>query len=187
MATDPDEVIVVGRLGAPHGVRGELHLHSYTTPVENLLGYQPWLCRRRPTGKQAKRRTQVGDAVWQSFEFTGLRTHQDHFLASVTGYAEREDVAKLRGMEIGVPRSQLPELPEQEHYWRDLIGAQVISLDDQLLGSVAGLLETGVHDVLRVRRTEPGQSELLIPFVRAYVVAVTPDTLTVDWDPTWND
>jgi len=90
-------------------------------------------------------------------------------------------------MEIGVPRSQLPELPEQEHYWRDLIGAQVVSVDDVLLGTVAGLLETGVHDVLRVRRVEPGQSELLIPFVRAYVVAVTPDTLTVDWDPSWND
>ena len=93
----------------------------------------------------------------------------------------------LRGMEIGVPRSQLPELDEEEHYWRDLIGAQVVDLNEELLGTVAGLLETGVHDVLRVRRSEPGQSELLIPFVKAYVLAVTPDKLTVDWDPSWNE
>lgn len=187
MATDPDEVIVVGRLGAPHGVRGELHLHSYTNPVNNLLEYRPWLCRRRPAGRQANRRTTASDPSWQIFEFTHLRTHQDHYLASVAGYPEREDVAALRGMEIGVPRSQLPELDEQEHYWRDLIGAQVVSLNEELLGTVAGLLETGVHDVLRVRRPEPGQSELLIPFVKAYVVAVAPDKLTVDWDPAWNE
>lgn len=183
MPQNPDEVIVVGRLGAPHGVRGELHVHSYTQPVENLLDYQPWVFRRRPAGRGGSRRSTKSD--WQALEIADLHTHQDHFLARVAGYPEREDVAKLKGMEIGVPRDQLPEPEGDEFYWRDLIGARVISTSDEELGVVAGLIETGAHDVLRVRRAEPGQSELLIPFVKAYVLAVSASELRVDWDPSW--
>lgn len=176
---------MVGRLGAPHGVRGELHVHSYTQPADNLLDYQPWVFRRRPAGRAGSRRSRVDD--WQTLTLSDVRSHQDHFLARVDGYPEREDVATLKGMEIGVPRSQLPDPPADEFYWRDLIGARVVSVNDEELGTVAGLLETGVHDVLRVRRAEAGQSELLIPFVKSYVLSVSATELRVDWDPAWLD
>jgi len=178
-----DEVIVVGRVGAPHGVRGDVHVHSYTTPFDNLLDYQPWLCRHRPAGRSGSRRSVAAD--WQSLDFLDVRTHQDHFLARIAGIEQREDLAPLKGMEIGVPRSQLPEPEEDEFYWRDLIGSRVVNTADAELGVVAGLIETGVHDVLRIRQPTPGQSELLIPFVARHVLNVTPTQLLVDWDPEW--
>ena len=114
-----------------------------------------------------------------------LRAHKDHFLGRIQGYVEREDIALLRGMEVGVPRGQLPDLELDEFYWRDLIGAQVVDLNNEVLGKVAGLIETGVHDVLRVRPMQEGQSEVLIPFVKTYILAVTADEIRVDWDPSW--
>lgn len=180
-----DEVIVVGRLGAPHGVRGEIHIHSYTTPADNLLDYQPWVFRRRPEGRKGSRRSTVAD--WQMLVVHDVRGHQDHYLGRIEGYPEREDVATLKGMEIGVPRSQLPEPETDEFYWRDLIGARVVDANQTELGVVAGLLETGVHDVLRVRRPEAGTSEILIPFVKAYLLSVTKEVIQVDWDPAWLD
>ena len=166
---------MVGRIGAPHGVRGDVHIHSYTSPPDNLLSYQPWQCRR------AKR----AGSGWQPLQCRDVRVHQDHFIAKVDGYGEREEVAQLRGYEIGVARDELPALDPEEHYWRDLMGCDVVSVRGESLGRVAGLLETGVHDVLRVQRLEPGQKEILIPFVKAYVLEVSADRLTVDWDTDW--
>ncbi len=190
-----DEVIIVGRLGAPHGVRGEVHIHSYTTPAENLLTYQPWLFRRRPLGRNANKRSYVsaadqeggqkGGDQWYSLEVSELRSHQDHYLGRISGFAEREQVAELKGLQIGVPRRQLPDPDDDEFYWRDLIGAQVIDQADRVLGQVAGLLETGVHDVLRVRPEASGAGEILIPFVKAYVLSVSREQIRVDWDPQW--
>ena len=169
------DIVVVGRIGAPHGVRGDVHVHSYTSPPDNMLSYRPWLCRR----------SKPASGEWQNLLCRDVRVHQDHFIAKVDGYGEREDVAQLRGYEIGVRRAQLPELDSEEHYWRDLMGCTVVSVQGQTLGRVAGLLETGVHDVLRVQRLEPGKKEILIPFVHAYVLEVSADQLTVDWDVEW--
>lgn len=184
-----NEAIIVGRLGAPHGLRGEVHIHSFTTPIENILDYQPWFFRKRPAGRAGSKRNSVhaSDSGWQQLEVRDLRAHKDHFLGRIQGYVEREDVALLKGMEVGVPRAQLPDLELDEFYWRDLIGAQVVDTNDAVLGKVAGLIETGVHDVLRVRPAQEGLSEVLIPFVKTYVLTVTLDTIRVDWDPSWLD
>ena len=181
------EAIIVGRLGAPHGLRGEVHIHSFTTPIENILDYQPWFFRKRPAGRAGSKRNSgfASGSGWQQLEVRDVRAHTDHFLGRIQGYVEREEVALLKGREVGVPRRQLPDLELDEFYWRDLIGAQVVDTNDTVLGQVAGLLETGVHDVLRVRPPEEGQSEILIPFVKTYVLTVTMDVIRVDWDPSW--
>jgi len=181
------EAIIVGRLGAPHGLRGEVHIHSFTTPLDNILEYQPWFFRKRPAGREGSKRNSVhaSSGGWQKLEVRDVRAHKDHFLGRIEGYAEREDVALLKGMEVGVPRSQLPDLELDEFYWRDLIGTRVVDTNDIALGTVAGLIETGVHDVLRVRPEQQGQSEVLIPFVKAYVLSVTSNEIRVDWDPSW--
>jgi 16S rRNA processing protein RimM len=85
---------------------------------------------------------------------------------------------------------QLPALGEKEYYWRDLIGATVVSLNQQCLGKVSSLLETGASDVLVVDPCEGSldQRQRLIPFALDRVV-VSVDTLLrqiqVDWDPEW--
>ena len=61
----------------------------------------------------------------------------------------------------------------------------MIDQGDRVLGQVAGLLETGVHDVLRVRPEAGGAGEILIPFVKAYVLSVSREQIRVDWDPQW--
>jgi len=182
-----NEAIIVGRLGAPHGLRGEVHIHSYTTPAENILDYQPWFVRKRPAGRKGSKRGSVyaPSNLWRPLKVHDLRAHKEHFLGRVEGYVEREDVALLKGLEVGVPRSQLPDLQLDEFYWRDLIGTQVIATNDTVLGTVAGLIETGAHDVLRVRPAQAGQSEVLIPFVKTYVLSVSTGEIRVDWDPSW--
>jgi 16S rRNA processing protein RimM len=91
--------------------------------------------------------------------------------------------------EISMDATQLPELPQGEFYWRDLIGMSVMTDKGYNLGIVDDLMETGSNDVLVVKANSKdafGQSERLIPFLTDSVIKeVKYDVkeITVDWDP----
>jgi 16S rRNA processing protein RimM len=72
-------------------------------------------------------------------------------------------------MEICLYRSQLPKLEEDEYYWYDLIGLEVVTVDGERLGSIAEIFETGSNDIYVVRG---GKREYLIPAVSAVIDSV---------------
>lgn len=79
----------------------------------------------------------------------------------------------------------MPATSENEFYWTDLIGLDVVNTRDEKLGQVVGLIETGANDVLRVA-AEDGE-ERLLPFVAAVVLAVeqADHRIRVEWEKDW--
>lgn len=169
-----DAVVVVGAVGAPFGVRGWVHVRSFTEPPENLLAYEPW---------------QIGaPAAWRVVRATA-RPHGQGFVARIDEAADRDAASALRGRRIGVAAQLLPRPDAGEHYWRDLVGQRVVPLQhdgapQQSLGVVARVFATPAHAVLVV---VDGNRERLIPFVRQVVVHVDESAgrLVVDWNPAW--
>lgn len=161
-------LVVVGRIGAPHGVAGAVRVTSFTQPPDNLLDYAPWLVR----GAQGFVAMARESARWQG----------KNLVVHLAGVNDRDAALALRGRDIAVPRSALPALtPGEEYYWQDLIGMTVVDSERGPLGDVRDLLETGANDVLVV-----GEGELLIPFVSAFVtdVDVAARIIRVTWlDP----
>ena len=92
---------------------------------------------------------------------------------------DRSAADALRGARIFVSRGSFPSVGDDEFYWVDLIGLQVLNRDGELLGEVSGLIDNGVHSVLQVQ----GESERLIPFVAAYIdsVDLKARQIRVDW------
>ena len=88
------------------------------------------------------------------------------------------------GWYIGAPREALPTTAENEFYWGDLVGLDVVNESGESLGSVKGLLSTGAHDVLQVGE---GETERLIPFVAAFVLDVdlAARRIRVAWGKDW--
>lgn len=163
----PTAVVVVGRVLAPYGVRGWVHVSAFTQPPENLADYRPWLL----SGKD--------DADWRAVAVREVHRHGQGLVASLAGVEDRTSAERLKGRLIGVPEAALPPPAADEYYWRDLIGACVTDPQGRALGRVASLMETGAHDVLVVRR--PDGTELLIPFHDRYVLEVVDGTIRVDW------
>ena len=169
-----DAVVVVGAVGAPFGVRGWVHVRSFTEPPENLLAYEPW---------------QIGPpSAWRVVRSTA-RPHGQGFVARIDETADRDAASALRGRRIGVAAQLLPQPDAGEHYWRDLVGQRVVPLQhdgapQQSLGVVARVFATPAHAVLVV---VDGNRERLIPFVRQVVVHVDERAgrLVVDWNPAW--
>ena len=92
------------------------------------------------------------------------------------------------GTVVQIPRRYFPVLDENEFYWIDLIGLAVENQQGEHLGTVAGLMESGAHPILRVAipdivGVEKRQREMLIPFVDAFVKSIDQSAklIKVDW------
>ena len=171
-------VAVVGVVGAPFGVRGWVHVRSFTAPAANLLAYRPWQLALGGSG---------GPANWREVR-RAARRHGDGFVARFDDAADRDAARAFRGASIGVGEGALPPTGDGEHYWRDLLGRPVVASPAGAaaaptpLGAVAEVFATPAHDVLVVRG---GGRERLIPFVRQVVLDVSAERLVVDWHPDW--
>ena len=163
--------IVLGQVLGPFGIKGWQRVRFFGERADNLSNHSRWwIC---PTAESA----------WQEVEILGIRAPNPHdqvLLAEWAGLQSREDAAVFKGWFVGLPRSALPQL-DQEYYWVDLIGLMVVNRQGEVLGSVLGLLATGVHDVLQVGQA--GKAPNLIPFVELYIdhVDLQNRCIKVDW------
>lgn len=159
-------VVVVGRFGAPHGVKGWLSVLSYTEPLENIVSYRPWLVEHQ--------------GQWREVEVVRTRPHGRRILVELKGVADRNAAQRLVGCQIGVPDAALPPVGEGEYYWKDLVGMAVVNEQGETIGHVVELFATPANDVIVVR---DGAAEVLIPFVHDVVtdVDVQGRQIRVDW------
>ncbi|WDE12931.1 ribosome maturation factor RimM [Thalassomonas haliotis] len=167
--------ITLGKLGAVYGIKGWLKIHSFTDDPEAILDYMPWSLK-------------LGDKV-QAVEVTDWRKHNNGLIAKIANYDDRDQAQTLVGSEILANPEALPDLPEGEFYWRDLIGMAVVTTQGYDLGTVSDMMETGANDVLVVKANRNdafGKKERLIPYLFEQVVisvSVENKQISVDWDP----
>lgn len=159
--------IIIGRINGIYGVRGWVKVYSYTRPIENILSYSPWQLYQH---KQ-----------WQTVKVSEGKPHGKGIIVRLETCQTREQAALLLGSKIAIARDQLPPTEDDEYYWSDLIGLNVINQDGIAFGTVDYLIETGSNDVLVVK----GERERLIPFImHDFVIQVDlqQQRILVDWD-----
>lgn len=162
----------MGHVVGPFGVYGWIKVHPYTEHVDGLMEYSSWWLSKE------------NDDEWQEVHVVTGHSNGGTLNAELREYTDRTQALKLKGMQIAVPRNQLPALPEEGeygYYWSDLIGADVINLKNEALGKVIGLFETGANDVLRIQSLD--KKEVLIPFIAQAVIKVDLklSRIIVDW------
>jgi 16S rRNA processing protein RimM len=163
-----DELLVMGQIASPFGVKGWVRVNAYTAMADNLLDYSPWYLNLQ--------------GGWQATEPVAGRPHGKGLVVQLKECHDRDAAAALTGTDIGVYRSQLPPAGADEYYWSDLIGLQVVTREGQVLGVVDHLFETGANDVLVVK----GEQEYLVPFIKEQVIEsvdLESRIIRVDWDP----
>lgn len=170
-----EENILVGKIGASYGIKGWFKINTYTDVPEGIFDYSPWRVTLNGNDHIVK------VAEW--------RRHNKGLIAKFDGVETRDDAEAWLHGEIFVSADQLPELSEDEFYWRDLKGMSVKTDKGYDLGKVSDLMETGSNDVLVVDANPTdafGKTERLIPYLQESVilsVSKEDNTITVDWDP----
>lgn len=122
---------------------------------------------------------------WRECKLKGLKSHANGVVVLLDGVADRTSAEAMKGVLVGAPREALPATDKDEFYWGDLIGLDVVNSEDERLGRVAGLIETGANDVLRVVADD--ETERLLPFVSAVVLVVDKPAgcIRVEWGSDW--
>ncbi len=157
-----DIELVVGRIGKPHGLRGEVTVDVRTDEPELRFADGATL-RAEPPAGSASRLTAVTVA--------GTRWHQGVLLARFEELGDRNAAEAARGIVLHatLPADASPEDPE-EFYDHQLIGLEAVDLDGTPLGTVSRVVHGGAQDLLQIRT--PDRREALVPFVAALVPEV---------------
>lgn len=155
----------MGHITGPFGVKGWVKIQPLTETPDSLLDYPVWWIG----GKEG----------WQQAEVERAQVQSTTIAAKLSGCNDREQAATYRGREVAIARAEFPAAGENEFYWADLVGLQVVNEQGEDLGLVTRVFETGANDVLVVQ----GSRERLIPFIEQVVRAVdlAGRVIRVDW------
>lgn len=173
----PADAIEVGRIADAWGVKGWFRVLPHSADPQALFSTKRWYLQ--PSERGAK--TFSGTVLLRVRE---SKDHSDSVVARADGVEDRAVAELLKGARVFVPRSAFPTAAQDEFYWVDLLGLDVVNREGLALGRVKELLSTGPQTVLVIEYEEDGKpAERMIPFVAAYVdgVDLQARRITVDW------
>ena len=168
MSDDPSALIQLGFVGAPFGVRGWIKLRSHTDPPERLLEHRSLMLGQ--------------GGAWQSYRIEASGRSGGALTVKLAGIENRDQAQALRGAQVCVPRSELPQREIRDFYRADLIGCEVVNLDGISLGNVQHFIESPAQALMVVR----GTREFWIPAVPQHLrrVDLQARRVVVDWSET---
>lgn len=144
--------LTVGFLRRPHGVHGEIVMDLHTDFPERLKRGRKLLVSEEHT----------------PFTIQSVREHQNGVLIKFNDVDTPEDAGKLRNQWAYVKASDIPPLPEGQIYKHELFGFRVVDENDNVLGELVEIIETGANDVYVVR--DGSGKELLLPAIPSVIL-----------------
>ena len=150
------ERVIVARIGAPHGVRGEVKLWPFTQDPIAVTQY-------------GALETEDGG---RRFEIETVRAAKNHLVARLKGVSDRESAEKLTNIDLYIPRDRLPAIEDRDTYYNsDLIGLDAIGEDGAQIETVHAVHDFGAGAVIEITPLGSGDS-LMLPFTAATVPKV---------------
>jgi len=148
--------LVVGFLRRAHGVQGEIIMDLHTDFPERFRSG-----RKLFVGEEHKVMT-----------VESVRSHAKGLLIKFKGIETPEETAQLRNQWVYIKATDAPPLPEGQIYQHELFGFQVVDENENLLGELVEIIETGANDVYVVKN-ESGK-EILLPAIPSVILDLDP-------------
>jgi len=192
-AAVPDDLVELGRVSGAYGVKGWVKVQPHSAQADVLRRAGSWWLTR-PAPETARG---VVASVPHAYRVLQARPQGATVVAQLDGIADRDQAEALRGCAVWVPRGEFPATAADEYYWVDLIGCAFYTDaegEPARVGTVEDVLDNGAHAILRVVLQRPSESgepeprrdakgrplEMLVPFVRAHILAVDLSARRID-------
>lgn len=158
----------IGKIVNTHGIRGEVKVYRISDFEERFRpGESVFIVK--DTGEKVK------------LVIDQHRLHKGFDLLHFDGYNNINDVESLKGSYLKIEESQLTELEENEYYYHEIIGCDVVTTDGEHLGMVKEILSPGANDVWVVKRNKG--KEVLIPYIEDVVKEINIDEHKITIEP----
>lgn len=162
------EWVELGRIGAPYGIKGWVHVESHTDPAEGLLAYRPWVLKLA-NGERVRRKVSAG------------RAHGAGLVACLEGVTDRDAAAALTGATVEVERAALPAPKDREYYRADLVGMSVTNLEGADLGAVSHFVDMPTGAIMVVKSAAGAEHWVLAQPKHLKKVDLAARAIVVDW------
>jgi 16S rRNA processing protein RimM len=146
MVEQDHQRVCIARIGAAHGVRGEVKLWPFTEDPMAVTRYG-----------------ELSADDGRCFEIETVRLGKDFLVARLKGIRDRTAAEQLRNVDLYVPRDRLPELADEEYYHADLVGLRVENPDGTAVGTITAVHNFGAGDLLEIRPAS-GRDTVMVPF-----------------------
>jgi len=155
------ERVLLGRVVGAHALKGELRVRFFGDGPGQLLNAEHvYLGADEARPEQARPYEVEGTGTGRAGEVRLL----------LEGVDDRNAADALKGQAVFGPLAALPELGDDEFYWHELVGCEVVSTEGEAIGTVRELWETGAHDVLVVEGVDGRQ--VLLPTAREIMTRI---------------
>jgi 16S rRNA processing protein RimM len=142
------DILEAGRIVKACGLKGRIKVLSYLESNDILQNLDT---------VSIKRGMQV-----ETFKVKGIRSSGNCFFLDLEGVTDVERAKSFVDCEVLIPSDILEELPEDEYYWRDLVGLEVVTEDGHFIGKIKTIFSTGSNDVYVCAG---GEREILLPAI----------------------
>lgn len=146
----------VGAISSTHGVRGEVKVFPTTDDVKRFKRLKEVIL---DTGKEEL-----------TLEIEGVKFFKQFVILKFKGYDNINDIEKYKGKSLYVTRANAVKLRKDEYFIADLQGLTVVDEEEQVLGTLRDVMETGANDVYIIDMTDG--REVLIPAIRECILQV---------------
>lgn len=154
---------MIARVTGRRGTAGEFTARVPSGDAERWTGVTRLLVR-------------FGNGETGEHEVERARAYRDRLVVKLAGVDDVESAERFRGSDLCVNLADAPALPDGEYWLDDLVGRTVVDENDDVLGTVDDVTETGAGAVLVVGGGRAGRGEILIPLVRVFVKGIEEDT-----------
>ncbi len=162
--------LTIGRIVAPHGVRGDVRIVPLTENPQRFFEMQSLKIQ------------DVG-----SFEIENIRWHKQFLLTKLSGIETMDDAEKLRNKEIEVTLEELGAPPEGRYYVFDMLGMDVFNVAGEKIGVLKEVLDTGAADVYVIKLID-SKKDMLVPAIKSVVKEIDIDNKKMIIEPqVWED
>lgn len=152
--------ICIGEISNVHGIKGQVTVRSFADD-SSLFTSGAVVTDKKGT---------------QEFNFTKFAPHKNSFLAVLEGVETREAAEELKGTQLYIERDALPDTQDDETYYVDLIGLDVIEGDDKI-GAVVAVQNFGASDLLEIKRD--GARNIYLPYTDETILNIDEDKIHV--------
>lgn len=146
----------VGAISSTHGVRGEVKVFPTTDDVKRFKRLKEVIL---DTGKEEI-----------TLEIEGVKFFKQFVILKFKGYDNINDIEKYKGKSLYVTRANAVKLRKDEYFIADLQGLTVVDEEEQVLGTLRDVMETGANDVYIIDMTDG--REVLIPAIKECILQV---------------
>jgi 16S rRNA processing protein RimM len=167
-----DAKLIIGKIGRRFGVSGYVHLHSFTEPADNIMNYRNLFIHK--------------DGQWLRLAVEKIRLKKNNtfvckFESIFESINDMDQAISLNHCDVAINPSELPDLPNGEFYWKDLIGLQATNSSKEPLGEIIEVMRTGANDVLRIRQ---GKKIILVPYIESFIkdIDLNKGTIEIVWN-----